>query len=111
MSQPLRAFTFVDRITELQPGRKVRGRYAIRPGVEQFPSALVGEAVGQLAAWAAMAATQFECRPVAGVAGTIELLSPVRPGQELELAAELESVDTEAVAYGGTASINGTPVL
>jgi 3-hydroxymyristoyl/3-hydroxydecanoyl-(acyl carrier protein) dehydratase len=111
MDQPFRAFTFVDRITELQPGSRIRGRYAIPSGIEGFPLSLVGEAVGQLAAWAAMAATQFEFRPVAGVAGSIELLSPVRPGQELELAAELESVDTEAVAYGGTASASGTLVL
>jgi len=111
MDQPIRAFTFVDRITELQPGSKVCGRYAIPSVLESFPLSLVGEAVGQLAAWAAMAATRFEYRPVAGVAGTIELLSTVRPGQELELAAELESVDTEAVAYDGTASANGTTVL
>jgi len=111
MDQPIRAFTFVDRITELQPGSKVCGRYAIPSGIEGFPLSLVGEAVGQLAAWAAMTATQFEYRPVAGVAGTIELLSPVRPGQVLELAAKLESVDTEAVAYDGIASVNGTPVL
>ena len=111
MDQPIRAFTFVDRITELQPGSKVCGRYAIPSCIEGFPLSLVGEAVGQLAAWAAMAATQFEYRPVAGVAGSIELLSPVRPGEELELAAELESVDTEAVAYNGTARANGTTVL
>jgi 3-hydroxymyristoyl/3-hydroxydecanoyl-(acyl carrier protein) dehydratase len=111
MDQHFRAFSFVDRITELQPGRKVRGRYAVPSSIEDFPLSLVGEAVGQLAAWAAMDAVKFECRPVAGIVGAIELLSPVRPGEELELVAELETVDTEAVAYSGTASINGNLAL
>src|SRR5262249_25293205 len=61
--------------------------------------------------WAAMAAVEFSHRPVAGIAGAIDLLSEVKPGQELELSAELDTVDTEAVAYGGTARVNGVPVL
>ena len=40
-----------------------------------------------------MAAVDFERRPIAGIAGRIELLSPVRPGQVLELSAEIETVN------------------
>jgi len=58
-----------------------------------------------------MAALDFKCRPVAGLAASIELLAPVRPGQVLELAAELETVDSQAVAYGGTACAGGIPVV
>jgi 3-hydroxymyristoyl/3-hydroxydecanoyl-(acyl carrier protein) dehydratase len=105
------AFSFVDRITAIQPGVCIRGGSAIPSGLDAFPASLVAEAVGQLAAWAAMAAVNFERRPVAGIAGSIELLSAVRPGQVLELAAELESVDAEAVAYGGTARADGVPVI
>jgi 3-hydroxymyristoyl/3-hydroxydecanoyl-(acyl carrier protein) dehydratase len=105
------AFTFVNRITALRPGISVRGNYFIPPGIENFSQSLAGEAVGQLAAWAAMAAVDFKCRPVAGIAGLIELLAPVRPGQTLELSAELESVDMEAIAYRGEASANGIPVI
>jgi 3-hydroxymyristoyl/3-hydroxydecanoyl-(acyl carrier protein) dehydratase len=83
----------------------------IPPGIGDFPQSLVGEAVGQLAAWAAMSAVDFKCRPVAGLAGQIELLSSVRPGQTLELSAELESVDMEAVSYRGEASADGIPVI
>jgi 3-hydroxymyristoyl/3-hydroxydecanoyl-(acyl carrier protein) dehydratase len=71
----------------------------------------VGEAVGQLAAWSAMAATGFTHRPVAGIAGRIELGASVRPGQVLELAAEIESVDTETVGYSGTAHAQGALVI
>jgi 3-hydroxymyristoyl/3-hydroxydecanoyl-(acyl carrier protein) dehydratase len=105
------AFTFVNRITALQPGISARGNYFIPPHVENFPQSLVAEAIGQLAAWAAMSAVDFKRRPLAGIAGMIELLSPVRPGQMLELSVELESVDDEAAAYRGGASADGIPVI
>src|SRR4030095_10715226 len=85
MDGHFRAFSFVDRITGLEPGRAIRGRYSIPAGLANFPMALVGEAVGQLAAWAAMAALEFKCRPVAGLAAEVNFFAPVRPGQILEL--------------------------
>ena len=111
MDEHFRAFTFVDRITSVQPGVQIRGHYTIPPGLDNFPASLVAEAVGQLAAWSAMAALDFKVRPVAGLAGGVEFLSPVRPGQRLELTAELESAEADAVAYGGSASADGVPVI
>jgi 3-hydroxymyristoyl/3-hydroxydecanoyl-(acyl carrier protein) dehydratase len=105
------AYSFVDRITALDPGRHIRGRYLIPAGVPAFPAALVGEAIGQLAAWAAMAALDFTCRPVAGLAASVNFRSAARPGQVLELTADLETVDQEAVAYRGTAHIDGQSVM
>jgi len=111
MDEHFRAFTFVNRITSVKIGHQVRGSYQIPPDLAEFPLSLVGEAVGQLAAWSAIAAMNFEKRPVAGIAAKIELLNSIRPGDELELAADLESVDAEAVSYGGVASVRGKPVL
>ena len=111
MDHHFRAFSFVDRITSVEPGVRIRGRYAIPAGIDSFPSSLVAESVGQLAAWSAMAAVNFEVRPVAGLAGNIELLAPVKPGEILELAADLETADREAVAYGGTAHVDGKLVI
>ena len=111
MDEHFRAFSFVDRIHAVEPGVRIRGSYAIPAGIRAFPGSLVAEAVGQLAAWAAMAAVDFKSRPVAGLAANIELLAPVHPGQVLELAAELEIVDTEAAAYGGTAHVDGNLVI
>src|SRR4029453_13118541 len=87
----------------------IRGSYAIPSGIETFPTVLVAEAVGQLAAWAAMSAVEFQSRPIAGLAANIDLLSTVRPGQVLELAADLETVDAEAAAYDGTLYSDGIP--
>lgn len=111
MSHHFRAFTFVDRITAVQPGVSARGQYHIPSTLPEFSGSLVAEAAGQLAAWAALAAVDFKARPVAGIAGLVEMLAPVRPGDTLELAVAIESVDVDAIAYGGTASVNGTPVL
>jgi 3-hydroxymyristoyl/3-hydroxydecanoyl-(acyl carrier protein) dehydratase len=105
------AFSFVDRITSLQQESSIRGQYAIPPKLDAFPVSLVAEAVGQLAAWAAMTAVDFTHRPVAGIAGRIELLSIVQPGQVLDLGAELESVDIDTVGYCGTACVGGRPVI
>src|SRR6266404_4320427 len=111
MDHHFRAFSFVDRIVSLQERSRISGIYTIPTTVETFSGSLVAEAVGQLAAWAAMAAVDFQRRPVAGLAGRIDLLGVVRPGQTLELEAQLESVDAEAVAYGGMASAGGVPVI
>ena len=110
-SHHFRAYTFVDRITAVQPGVSARGIYSIPTTLTEFSGSLVAEATGQLAAWSALAEVDFRARPVAGIAGLVEMLAPVRPGDTLELAAEIESVDADAIAYGGTASVNGSPVL
>jgi 3-hydroxymyristoyl/3-hydroxydecanoyl-(acyl carrier protein) dehydratase len=111
MDAHFRAFSFVDRITSVHEGKQIRGRYTIPAGLQEFPLSLVGEAVGQLAAWAGMAAVNFSQRPLAGLAGSIELLHAPRPGQVLELAADLEHVDAESVEYRGTAHVDATPVI
>jgi len=133
MDSHFRAFSFVDRITSVRNATEIYGRYAIPSDVDEFPAALVGEAVGQLAAWAAMSALKFTHRPIAGLAGCIEFSggeelstpsalressnttqswsSTLRPHGVLELAAHLESVDTESVVYNGTAHADGRLVV
>jgi 3-hydroxymyristoyl/3-hydroxydecanoyl-(acyl carrier protein) dehydratase len=111
MCRHFRAFSFVDRINCLDAGGSVRGTYAIPASVRDFPASLVAEAAGQLAAWGAMSRVDFTHRPVAGIAGQINLLADAKPGQVLDLTVELESVDNETVAYAGTAHVNGQPIL
>lgn len=110
-NEHFRAFSFVTRIISVEKGKSIRGSYVIPPDIDAFPGSLVSEAIGQLAAWSAMAAFDFKFRPVAGLAGKIELLGAVRPGQTLELTADLESVEEDAAAYGGTACVDGVPVI
>jgi len=111
MNPHFRAFSFVDRITTVELGARIHGEYWIPSGVGGFGQSLVAEAVGQLAAWAAMATVDFQRRPVAGLAGEIELLRPIQPGQRLELAADFDTVDQDAASYGGMAQVDGLPVV
>ena len=101
------AFSFVDRITELEPGRHARGTFAIPADVASFPPCLMAEAVGQLAAWVAMSKIEFRGRPVAALARETRFLRAAEPGDVLDLEVEIHDVDDEAVAYEGHANIGG----
>jgi 3-hydroxymyristoyl/3-hydroxydecanoyl-(acyl carrier protein) dehydratase len=111
MADRFSAFSFVDRITALDPGRRARGRFTIPGGLPNFPSCLVIEAVGQLAAWVAMAQSGFRGRPVAALSREMQILGEAAPGDILDLGVEIESCDPDAVVYGGWARVADTPVL
>jgi 3-hydroxymyristoyl/3-hydroxydecanoyl-(acyl carrier protein) dehydratase len=111
MDGRFRAFSFVDRITRLDPGRRVEGLYTVPATASRFPAALMAEAVGQLAAWSAMSTVGFAHRPVAGLAGETRYRGAASPGQTLHLTADIERCDDEAIAYGGSATIDGRCVL
>lgn len=111
MAERFSAFSFVDRILQFEPGVRAAGRYAIPAHLPGFPACLVAEAIGQLAAWTSMAKLDFRRRPVAGLAGETLFHGAAAPGQALELAVEVETCDEDAVAYGGSARVDGREVL
>lgn len=104
------AFSFVDRITRCS-GRHIEGEYKVPASASRFPASLMAEAVGQLAAWCAMAELDFAWRPVAGLAAETRYHRIAEPGQTLTLEADLARCDAEAVAYSGRAFIDGTCAL
>ena len=109
MSGRFRSFSFVDRITRREGGR-VEGHYTVPLGVH-FPASLMAEAVGQLAAWSSMAELGFAVRPVAGLANAVHYHQLPYPGCTLQLQADIERCDAEAVAYSGKAFIDGQLAL
>ena len=111
MTAHFAAFSFVDRITEFIDGSRARGFFWVPQGVRVFPSCLVAEAVGQLAAWIAMSNVDFRGRPVAALATETRFLGVVLPGDVLELAVEIEDCDDNMVAYGGNASVEGRQMI
>jgi 3-hydroxymyristoyl/3-hydroxydecanoyl-(acyl carrier protein) dehydratase len=111
MAERFSAFSFVDRITTLEPGSSAVGRYTIPVHLPRFPMCLVAEAIGQLAAWVSISHLGFRRRPVAGLAGETLFFGSVTPGQVLDLAVELGTCDEDAVAYGGSARVDGALVL
>jgi 3-hydroxymyristoyl/3-hydroxydecanoyl-(acyl carrier protein) dehydratase len=105
MSERFRAFSFVDRITRHADGH-IEGLYTVPANATRFPASLMAEAVGQLAAWSAMAGLDFAFRPVAGLASETRYHRMAVPGQTLKLEADIERCDPEAVAYRGRAWID-----
>lgn len=109
MTGRFRSFSFVDRITRRE-GSRVEGVYAVPLGAH-FPASLMAEAVGQLAAWSAMAQLDFAFRPVAGLANAVHYHRLPTAGCTLQLQADIERCDAEAVAYSGKALIDGRLAL
>lgn len=95
----------------MEDGRQARASFAIPAGLPAFSTGLVAEAVGQLAAWVAMAHAEFRRRPVAALSGETRIVGEVAPGEILDLGVEIESCDPDAVAYGGWARVADMPVL
>jgi 3-hydroxymyristoyl/3-hydroxydecanoyl-(acyl carrier protein) dehydratase len=111
MSEHFAAFSFVDRITDCEPGRSARGQFHVPADIPAFPACLAAEAVGQLAAWVAMDRIAYRGRPVAALAGETRFLRQVAPGDLLELAVEIDDVDDGAVSYRGWADVRGQRVI
>jgi 3-hydroxymyristoyl/3-hydroxydecanoyl-(acyl carrier protein) dehydratase len=111
MTDHFSAFSFVDRISAFEPGIRARGTFAIPADIDGFPACLVAEAVGQLAAWTAMARIDFRGRPVAALAHETIFTGGVRPGDTLDLVVEIDDCDDAAVAYHGHAAVAGARVI
>jgi len=111
MSGHFGAFSFVDRITQLEAGKRAAGRFGVPAHLSGFSPCLALEAAGQLAAWAAMADLGFRLRPVAGVAADLRFGAEVRPGQTLDLAIDIDSCDEEAVSYSACVCADGLKVI
>ncbi len=114
-------FLFVDRIVELSPGESVRGIKHItrddaylcadEQGRACFMPSLIGETLGQLAAWNVMYHHQFRLRPVAGLCASARLHRPAYVGETLLLESFIEKLDEEAVQYNSIAHVNNEPVF
>jgi 3-hydroxymyristoyl/3-hydroxydecanoyl-(acyl carrier protein) dehydratase len=114
-------FLFVDCITLLEPGGKTLGIKHVTPddyylvtdetSRRCFVPALVGETVGQLAAWNVMVSCDFTKRPVAGIADYARLHRPVYVGETLQLSSELQKLDEKMVQYVAEARVGSEVVF
>ena len=76
-----------------------------------FIPSLIGETIGQLAAWLVMHDQHFTRRPVAGVVSQACMYQPAYVGDTLLLECEIDAVDEVAVEYHGHAKVNGNVVF
>lgn len=114
-------FLFVDRILHSSPGKLIRGIKHITPDDHFliphdsnrycFASSLIGEALGQLAAWNVMEYLNFTKRPVAGVVASATLHRPAFVGDTLLLESVIDDLDDAAVRYHSSAYVGNTLVF
>lgn len=108
-------FLFVDRIIESSPNQWVRGIKNVtldddfltqdKEGRLCFMPSLIGETLGQLAAWNVMASCHFTHRPVAGVVSSARLYRPAYLGETVLLESFIDAVDDKAVEYHSIARV------
>ena len=114
-------FLFVDRILELSPGVSIRGiKHITRDdlylcedgqGRLSFIPSLIGETLGQLAAWNVMFSNDFRLRPVAGIASSAQLYRSAYVGETLLLESFIDHLDDSVVRYHSVARIGNEVVF
>lgn len=114
-------FLFVDRVLHSEPGKLVRGikhithddfyLYKNRQDALCFMPSLIGETLGQLAAWNVMQANDFTMRPVAGVVSSARLHRPAYVGETLLLESFIDLLDDSAVHYHSVARVGDDVVF
>ncbi|MFI4918553.1 MAG: hydroxymyristoyl-ACP dehydratase [Legionellales bacterium] len=114
-------FLFVDQIVQLTPGESVKGlKHVTRDdfyltadeqGRACFIPSLIGETLGQLAAWNVMQHNQFTLRPVAGVVASAQVHRPAYVGETLLLESYIDSLDDSAVLYHSVARVGDEVVF
>lgn len=114
-------FLFVDRIVESVPGQLIRGIKHITSddtflttddeGRFCFIPSLIGETLGQLAAWNVMHQNDFSQRPVAGIVASACLHRPAYVGETLLLESFIDEVDERAVQYHSIARVGGESIF
>jgi 3-hydroxymyristoyl/3-hydroxydecanoyl-(acyl carrier protein) dehydratase len=108
-------FLFVDRIVESSPGELIRGIKHVtsddtfltvdEQGRYCFIPSLIGETLGQLAAWNVMQRNGFSHRPVAGIVASAKLHRPAYVGETLLLESYIDNLDDRAVQYHSVARV------
>lgn len=115
------SFLFVDKIIEFVPGTVCRGikhvtyddtyLFKEESGLVCFSPCMIGETLGQLAAWNFMFNSDFTMRPVAGVVECARLHRNVKVGETLLLEATIHNVDEGAIQYSAKAFVDNVEVF
>jgi 3-hydroxyacyl-[acyl-carrier-protein] dehydratase len=116
-------FRFLDRLTDLQPGKSGAAEYTVRgdepflkghfPGQPLFPGVLLVEAAAQLAG--AVAQCDPQIPPLKGLKLTamraVKILGTAKPGETIRLHATVIGRLGNLIQASATASVNQIPIL
>ncbi|KTD39901.1 3-hydroxyacyl-ACP dehydratase FabZ family protein [Legionella parisiensis] len=114
-------FLFVDRIVESSPGQLIRGVKHVtsndafltvdEQGRPCFIPSLIGETLGQLAAWNVMELQGFTRRPVAGIVASASMHRRAFVGETLLLESVIKHIDDSVMQYRSEAKVGNDLVF
>lgn len=116
-------FVLIDRIVELDPGKQARGFRIIPadedyfrdhfPGYPVVPGVLLLESMaqlgGRLVQVSVRRASGRDVLPMLTMVDRAQFRRPVRPGDRLDLAAEITSLGADRARVAASASVDGQP--
>jgi len=116
----MRFFLF-DRVIESQPGSHAVGiknvsaqeefflnHYDLRP---VMPAPLIIEALAQLGGWAVAVATDYAFLAVMVMVNDVSVGGCAVPGDQIELRADIQTINDYGAVVGGAARIGGSNIL
>ena len=120
---PLMRFVLLDRIVSLEPGKQARGFRVIPPDDDYFrdhfpgypvvPGVLILESMAQLGGRliqvSAREASKRDVLPMLTMVERAQFRRPVRPGDRLDVRAELTSLGTARARVTASAEVGGQP--
>lgn len=114
-------FLMVDRICELERGKRARGIKNISwdddfleeifPDIPVFSPIIATEAAAQLISWIIIEARDFTVKPVVTVVDSYVCNGHIMPGDQLELEGEIESLSEESALAHSRILLSGKPVV
>ncbi len=117
------SFLFVDRISDMEPGKFARGLKHVSPSdlylyknqdnnIALY-SCIIGEAIGQLCSWNVMQATQFQRRLIGGVVGEVAVKREPLLGETVLLENTIETLDTDnnVCHFHGIAKVGSETII
>ena len=113
-------FVLIDRLLELEPGRRAAAVKTFLPEEEIFrdhfpgfpvvPGSLLLEAMGQTGGWLLAGTLEFARWPLLNMVDNAKFFRFVRPGEEIRLEASVRSMKESDFELTGAASVGGESV-
>lgn len=114
-------FLYVDRITDYQPGRLIRGLknvtrsedflYPETDGRRRLSTSIVIEAAAQMGSWLAILDSNFTKRPLFLGEDLAEFQGSAYAGDMIDLTAELVRLEDDVLETVSTATVNGKVIM
>ena len=110
-------FLFVDRILEIEKGKYAKGiknvsfsdEYLVNivPNFPLMPRFFSVEAIAQLISWLVIYTKDFSAKPIAVMLDKTKFYGEIRPGDQLLIKAEINSIHKDEALCSGVAEVNG----